>query len=237
MIRAIFRQVNWTVNSTEDVEALWRRISETIHEVVERLAPPIVPRRHALGPPWFDDELRSCLRRRNRAWKIFRRSGEGYDSYKAIRNQCNALKHAKRINYEERLAEESRVTPKPLFAYFRRRTRMPIGFPALTDPTGRVAETATEKANIFVQHYASVYTKECTQLHAPLSTPLRGRRFSIDEFTVEDVIGELRSLDTQKSAGPDNIHPRVLKELAVELAPTLTHLFNLSVASGRNATE
>ena len=42
----------------------------------------------------------------------------------------------------------------------------------------------------------------------------------------------LRSLKVKKSCGPDNIGPRILKELADELAPCLTLLFQSSLNSG-----
>ena len=44
--------------------------------------------------------------------------------------------------------------------------------------------------------------------------------------TEEMVIKKLKKLDPSKSSGPDEIHPRVLKENATELAPALTVLYN-----------
>ena len=47
--------------------------------------------------------------------------------------------------------------------------------------------------------------------------------------TPAGVMKQLRQLDPYKAAGPDNISPRVLKELADVLAPCLTSLFQLSL--------
>ena len=42
----------------------------------------------------------------------------------------------------------------------------------------------------------------------------------------ESVYRQLNSIDISKSPGPDNIHPRILKELALELSKPLTIIFN-----------
>ena len=48
-------------------------------------------------------------------------------------------------------------------------------------------------------------------------------------ITQEGVAKQLKQLDPYKAAGHDNISPRVLKELADVLAPSLTSLFQLSL--------
>ena len=42
----------------------------------------------------------------------------------------------------------------------------------------------------------------------------------------------LSTLNPYKATGPDNLSGRILKECAIELAPSLTALFNLSLSSG-----
>ena len=54
-------------------------------------------------------------------------------------------------------------------------------------------------------------------------------RLSTLSFTVKDVIHVLVNLDVNKSVSPDCIPLRVLSECAVELAPSLNALYNLSL--------
>ena len=39
----------------------------------------------------------------------------------------------------------------------------------------------------------------------------------------------LKGLNPSKALGPDELHPRVLKELAMELGPVFAHLFQQSI--------
>ena len=48
----------------------------------------------------------------------------------------------------------------------------------------------------------------------------------------EGVIRMMKSLNPSKALGPDELHPRVLKELAVELGPVFAHLFQQSLDKG-----
>ena len=45
-----------------------------------------------------------------------------------------------------------------------------------------------------------------------------------------EVVGVLRNLKPHKACGPDNIHNRLLIELADVIAPSLCEIFNMSLA-------
>ena len=50
--------------------------------------------------------------------------------------------------------------------------------------------------------------------------------------TKEGVTKLLKGLNPSKALGPDELHPRVLKELAVEVGPVFAHLFQQSIDTG-----
>ena len=56
----------------------------------------------------------------------------------------------------------------------------------------------------------------------------------MDEIVVtkEGVTKLLKGLNPSKALGPDELHPRVLKELAKELGPVFAHLFQQSINTG-----
>ena len=50
--------------------------------------------------------------------------------------------------------------------------------------------------------------------------------------TKEGVTKPLKGLNPSKALGPDELHPRVLKGLAMELGPVFAHLFQQSIDTG-----
>ena len=48
----------------------------------------------------------------------------------------------------------------------------------------------------------------------------------------DEVLKKLKSLKISSAAGPDNIHPRILKETQLEIAGPLKHIFQLSINEG-----
>ena len=50
--------------------------------------------------------------------------------------------------------------------------------------------------------------------------------------TKEGVTKLLKGLNPSKALGPDELHPRALKELATELGPVFAHLFQQLIDKG-----
>ena len=56
----------------------------------------------------------------------------------------------------------------------------------------------------------------------------------MDDIVVskDGIIKLLKGLNSSKALGPNEIHPRVLKELATELGPVFAHLFQQPIDTG-----
>ena len=54
----------------------------------------------------------------------------------------------------------------------------------------------------------------------------------MNDIVKDGVIILLKGLNTSKALGPDELHPRDLKELATELGPVFAHLFQQSQRNG-----
>ena len=87
------------------------------------------------------------------------------------------------------------------------------------------------KANILAEYFSSVFTQEDTST----IPELEGNPFpeiSPIQVHLDGVSQLLHNLKPHKAAGPDNLPSYFLKEVANEIAPALTTIFQTSLNQG-----
>ena len=96
--------------------------------------------------------------------------------------------------------------------------------------TVKVSESK-EKAQILVEQFRSVFTIEDS---SDMPHMEKQYRHKLPDLTIktEGVEKLLKNIVTSKASGPDNIPNIILKKCAVQLAPGLRTIFQLSVDSG-----
>ena len=123
------------------------------------------------------------------------------------------------------------ANPRDLYRYNNSQKKDAQGIPPQKRKNGKgVAQSDLEKAEEFNGQFTNVFSKnEHTQV--PLLD--RSAPFMNDIAVSKDgVIKLLKGLNPSKALGPDELHPRVLKELATELGPVFAHLFQQSIDTG-----
>ncbi|KAI8481821.1 hypothetical protein Bbelb_404260 [Branchiostoma belcheri] len=161
---------------------------------------------------------------------------EAWAKFSSGLNERNSLRGLTRklcTDFEHRLAKDIKNNPKAFWKYVNSRLQVRQKVGSLVRTDGSIAQTDLEKAEELSNFFASVFTTEdvssIPRLDARTSAPvLEG--IEVTEKAVRD---KLEALNPSKSAGPDNFHPRFLKELAGELAYPLTILFNKSLKAAR----
>ena len=136
-----------------------------------------------------------------------------------------------RKQYELNIANQSMSNPKVFWRFARDRLKTKIGVaPLLCNPDdpGTLRHSDEEKADILQSQFCSVFTRE-PEGEIPQLEPRIGERLERLVITHEWVLKALMKTNITKSCGPDELHPRMLKELAVELAAPMTKLFNQSL--------
>ena len=125
-------------------------------------------------------------------------------------------------------------TPKPLWRWLNSHKENQSPVPPLSHGDRDVIEDAS-KAEEFNTYFSSVFTDDDGSDISTLQKSLIFHPSIIQtvKFNVEEVRNELCSLDCHKTCGPDLLPSHLLK-LGVEfIALSLTHLFQLSISSGK----
>ena len=134
------------------------------------------------------------------------------------------------------LVGDVKANPRDFYRYINSQKNDIRGIPPLKRKNGKgVAQSDLEKTEEFNDQFTDVFNKnEHTQV--PLLD--RSAPFMNDNAVSKDgVIKLLKGLNPSKALGPDELHPRVLKELATELSPVFAHLFQQSIDTGEISKE
>ena len=86
---------------------------------------------------------------------------------------------------------------------------------------------------MFNKFFHSVFSERSGEMAYEDFTPFTEGTVDDLSCSVADVYKVLSSLDVNKAIGPDAISPRILKECAAELAPSISQLFNFSLDHGK----
>ena len=228
----------------EDVQMMWDSFEQAVHGLMEKHIPQ-GNARPSTQKPWVTEEVKGALKKRNRAYRRWRKTKSDEHRAQFVRLKAAAqqtLRAAHRQYTEGMLNLESdnsdqyesgnhdnRAASKKFWSYIKSKRKDPCGVSPLKSE-GTLISDAKGKASVLNTQYCSVFTKENTPAprldtssHPPMPEII---------INLKGVEKALHNLKPNKASGPDRISPRVLKELAVELSPHLTRIFQKSLETG-----
>ena len=129
------------------------------------------------------------------------------------------------------LVGDVKTSPRDFYRHINSQKKDTQGIPPLKRKNGKgVGQSDLEKAEKFNGQFTDVFNENEHTL-VPLLD--RSALFMNDIAVSKDgVIKLLKGLNPSKALGPGELHPRVLKELATELGPAFTQLFQQSIDTG-----
>ena len=183
--------------------------------------------------PWITPEIRRKIRRKNKTHAKAKKTGSSKlrSKFETLRREIKADVRKQHDLYVNNLVGDVKANPRDFYRYINSQKKDTQGIPPLKRKNGKgVAQSDLEKAEEFNGQFTDVFSKnEHTQV--PLLD--RSAPFMNDIAVSKDgVIKLLKGLNPSKALGPDELHPRVLKELATELGPVFAHLFQQSIDTG-----
>ncbi|CAG2203942.1 unnamed protein product [Mytilus edulis] len=154
-------------------------------------------------------------------------------NYFKARNKVKTVTRNERKRHEKQIAESAKTNCKTFWKYVNSKRKSISGISELhtkVNGTEFIASTDSEKAEVLAEFFSSVFTLESDN---PVDSGKRYRdNFSSDElFNSKEVNKLLKDLNTSKSPGPDQVHPKVLFELANTIDSPLSSIFNESFKS------
>ena len=153
-------------------------------------------------------------------------------SYHSIRNQVTSAVRNDRIAFERNISKEIKNNNKVFWRYVNSQRKSKTTIPDLKRKDGTVATEDKDKAEILNEQFTSVFTKEDTN-NLPEFEPIPITTV-FEDLIIQpsDVEKKLKSLRTDKSCGPDEIHPLLLKTLASTMSIPLSIVYNISLQTG-----
>ena len=94
-----------------------------------------------------------------------------------------------------------------------------------------VATADLEKAEVLNNYFSSVFTHENLDLIPVFNDLYHGEPLDNFDITTDQVYQRLRELKSNKSPGPDGLHPRILKGAASAICVPLTIIFKKSICT------
>ena len=180
--------------------------------------------------PWITSEIRRKIRRRNKTHAKAKKTAS-----KKLRSKFEALRWEIKDDvrkqhdlYVNNLVSDVKANPRDFYRYINSQKKDNQGVPLLKRRGGTgITASEIEQAEEFNGQFTDVFNKS-NHIEVPFLS--RSAPF-MDDIVVsnEGVTKLLKGLNPSKALGPDELHPRVLKELAAELGLVFAHLFQKSL--------
>ena len=220
--------IDWEgeLEARSSLEEKWKLFREKYEEAVKRAIPVKKYRKFktALSP-----KMRKKIKEKNQLHQEVRRTGNEQVRlrYRRISNQVRRLTREAKKQRQRKIADDVKDNPKRFWREVNTNTKYKPSISDLQTAEG-LTESNTEKAAVLSDYFSEVFTDEPIGPLNKIPSFCNCQMREID-ITSSKVATELRKLDTNKSPGPDSVHPRILKESSDIISQPLSIIFRESM--------
>ena len=233
--------VDWNqkMSNRDNIENLWHVFKSVLIEGVRKYIPLV--KDFNKNKKWkrpLSPEIRQFIAEKHSLWKKYIQSKDPdvYKKYKKIRNKVSKLVKQNDANEQLQIANSCKTNPKKFWNFVNKKTKCLNAIPDVSyhrsDGSVLCSDSDLSKANIFNEFFSDVFNYN---VHYDIADDLEFATLdSIDQIVIDqvEVTKRLKCLNVNKSAGVDEIHPRVLREVADSVSCPLKILFETSMLCG-----
>ena len=232
-LRELLTYLPWHCAFLEEDINNWIAWSDLLFTAIDEFIPKRSKskRRHA---PWITNELIKLCRRKKYLYKRAKSRGRANDweEYSSLSDSLKKACNSARRRYIHNLVEELKLNgnPKSFWSYVKSIRKGTNDLIALKEVNNILTDDLSfaESMNSYL---SSVFTSE-SFTSFPVFNKVVGSELSTIVCNEIEISHILKNLNAYKSPGLDHLPPRVLKECAAEIAPSLSILLNKSLTTG-----
>ncbi|XP_053403025.1 uncharacterized protein LOC128558204 [Mercenaria mercenaria] len=223
--------ISEATNQDSTIQTLWDSFKSGIEKTMKANIPSRISKKRK-SLPWLSRDLRKMTRRKSRLYKHAKKTNQ-WGAFKSFQKECKKAFKKAEINHINSTIQKGldEQNTKPFWRYVKSRRQDSVGVAPLKK-MGRLLNNSKDKAQILVDQFRSVFTKDNGDTQLPNTTKRSRTSIPPLRITTKGVEKLLLAINTAKTQGPDMIPNIILKTCAHELAPALTTIFQLSVDTG-----
>ena len=259
----LYSKANWTTLKNEvtnmydtiqtkfdtlSVDELWNLFKTQLNKLIsEHIPQKKIKASHKT--PWVSIETKKLIRSRDRLYKKMKKSGDEVlrKKYKQLKQTIQRQLRQSYWKYIENIVtpkeeENSFGNMKRFWSYIKHKKTDFSGVSSLKQD-GRLITDPKQKANVLNSQFQSVFSdpfdispeKFCQESYmSDTNNYPKMPDIILNKSGIEKLLSKL---DPKKACGPDEIKPRVLKELGHELSPILCLIYQKSIDTGEVPTD
>lgn len=187
-------------------------------------------------PVWYTPALRNILKEKNkfhRKTRVYHNKADN-NSFKLLRERARKVEQECYNNYIDKVERSIRNNPKVFWSYVQDNA-LNNSYPSTMLYKNKDVASGSSICNAFADFFNSNYLPSVTPAASPpiLSVvPSSASDICTIEIAETKIFELLRTLDYNKSAGPDDVHPRLLINCASSLVTPICILFKRSISEG-----